>query len=96
MDREKFSETIRAFRNRQPFTPFTVAMVNGDRYEVDRPDILAVGEGLALLVAPGDVPVFLRPRRRQPRHRRPVRPRGRGWLMNTVPGTFGNGRGLPE
>ncbi|HEX3150885.1 MAG TPA: hypothetical protein VHR66_22595 [Gemmataceae bacterium] len=30
----------------------------GDRYEVDRPNILAVGEGVAILISPGGVPVF--------------------------------------
>lgn len=58
MDRETFTATIRAFRNRMPFRPFTVALLNGDRYEVDRPEILALGEGMAVLVAPGNVPVF--------------------------------------
>jgi hypothetical protein len=58
VDREMFTETIRAFRNRAPFKPFTVALVNGDRYEVDRPETLALGEGMAVLVAPGNVPVF--------------------------------------
>ncbi len=58
MDRATFAETIQAFRNRTPFRPFTVALVNGDRYEVDRPEIIAIGEGIAILVAPGDVPVF--------------------------------------
>ncbi len=58
MDRNTFTETIRALRNRTPFRPFTVALMNGDRYEVDRPETLAVGEGLAILIAPGGVPVF--------------------------------------
>jgi hypothetical protein len=58
MDRETFTATIRALRNRTPFKPFTVALVNGDRYEVDRPEVLALGEGIVILVAPGDVPVF--------------------------------------
>jgi hypothetical protein len=58
MDRETFTQTVRAFRNRMPFRPFTVALLNGDRYEVDRPDVLALGENVAILVAPGDVPVF--------------------------------------
>lgn len=61
MEREVFSATIRSFRNRIPFRPFTVALVNGDRYEVDRPEILAVGEGIAVLIAPGGVPVFFEP-----------------------------------
>ena len=58
MDRETFTATIRAFRNRAPFRPFTVSLVNGDRYEVDLPETLALGDGMAVLVAPGNVPVF--------------------------------------
>ena len=58
MDRGTFTTTIEALQNRRPFKPFTVALVNGDRYEVDRPNILAVGEGIAILIAPGGVPVF--------------------------------------
>ena len=40
MDRDTFSGTIGAFKHRIPFRPFTVAMVNGDRFEVDHPDAL--------------------------------------------------------
>ena len=58
MDRETFTETIRAFRNRTPFAPFTVVTVSGSRYEVDFPDALAVRDGLAIFVGPGRVPVF--------------------------------------
>ncbi len=58
MDRETFTATIGAFQNRRPFHPFTVALLNGDRYEVDRPDVLALGDGAAVLLAPGNVPVF--------------------------------------
>jgi hypothetical protein len=58
MDHDTFTATIRAFRNRMLFRPFTVALVNGGRYEVDRPETLALGEGLAVLVAPSNVPVF--------------------------------------
>ena len=56
MDRETFSNTIQAFKHRSPFQPFTVAMVNGDRLEVDQPDALAVRDGMALFAAPGNVP----------------------------------------
>lgn len=59
MDRESFTATIEALQNMRPFKPFTVTLVDGDRYEVDRPNILALGEGIAILVAPGDVQVFL-------------------------------------
>jgi hypothetical protein len=58
MNRDTFEETIRAFRNRVPFKPFTVATVSGKRHEVDFPDALAVREGLAIFVGPGRVPVF--------------------------------------
>jgi hypothetical protein len=58
MDRETFTETIRAFRNRTPFKPFTVVTVSGSRYEVDFPDALAVRDGQAIFVGPGRVPVF--------------------------------------
>ena len=58
MDRDTFTETIRAFRNRQPFKPFTVVTVAGNRHEVDFADALAVRDGVALFVGPGRVPVF--------------------------------------
>ena len=58
MDRETFAETIKAFKHRTPFQPFTVATVSGSRYDVDFPDALAVREGLAIFVGPGRVPVF--------------------------------------
>lgn len=58
MDRTVFSGALRAFRNRKPFRPFTVAMVNGDRFEVDHPEALAIRDGLALFAAPGNVPVI--------------------------------------
>jgi len=57
MDRDTFDATIRAFKHRSPFRPFSVAMVNGDRLEVDHPDALAFRDGTALFAAPGGVPV---------------------------------------
>ena len=35
MDWNTFDETIQAFKRRKPFRPFTVAMVDGDKLEVD-------------------------------------------------------------
>ena len=58
MDRETFTAPIGAFQARTPFRPFTVARVDGERYEVDRPNVLALGDGAAVLLAPGNVPVF--------------------------------------
>ena len=58
MDRETFTETIRAFKNRAPFRPFTVVTVSGNRHEVDHADALAVNDGVALFAGPGGVPVI--------------------------------------
>jgi hypothetical protein len=58
MDRDTFDVTLRTLKTSQPFRPFTVAMVNGDRLEVDDPDALAMRNGVALFVAPGRVPVW--------------------------------------
>ena len=52
-----FDETLAAFRKRAPFRPFTVALVNGDRFEVDHADALVVSDGVAIFVAPGGTPV---------------------------------------
>jgi hypothetical protein len=57
MDRNTFDSTIRTVKRRSPFRPFTVAMVNGDRLEVDHPDALAARDGVALFAGPGGVPV---------------------------------------
>jgi hypothetical protein len=57
MDRDTFDVTIRAFKHRTPFRPFAVAMVNGDKLEVDHPHALAVRDGVALFADPGGVPV---------------------------------------
>jgi hypothetical protein len=58
MDRETFDATIRAYRHRAPFRPFTVSLVNGERLEVDFPDALVVRDGVAVFVAPGGVPAI--------------------------------------
>lgn len=57
MDRDTFDGTIREFKHRTPFRPFTVAMVNGERLAVDHLDALALRDGVALFAAPGGVPV---------------------------------------
>ncbi len=56
MDRDTFDSTIRTFKHRTPFRPFTVSLVNGKRLAVDHPDALAVRDGVGLFVGPGGVP----------------------------------------
>ncbi len=58
MDRETFDATIRSFKHRTPFRPFTVALINGERLEVDFPDAMVVRDGVAAFVGPGGVPAI--------------------------------------
>lgn len=56
MDRETFDSTIRTFKQRTPFHPFTLSLVNGERLEVDHPEAIVVRDGVGLFVGPGGVP----------------------------------------
>jgi hypothetical protein len=58
MEVETFDGTLNAFKRRIPFKPFTVALVNGDRFEVDYPDAVVVRDGVAIYVAAGGVPII--------------------------------------
>jgi len=53
-----FDNTLTAFRRRLPFRPFTVVLVNGDRFEVDHQEALVVRDGVAVFVGHGGVPVL--------------------------------------
>ena len=48
VDRNTFDSTMRTFKHRTPFRPFTVSLVNGDRLEVDHSDALVVRDGVGL------------------------------------------------
>ena len=56
MQADHFDRTLNAFRTRVPYRPFTVALINGDRFEVDHPGALVVRDGVAVFVGPGGVP----------------------------------------
>ncbi len=55
---ETFSETVNSLCRRLPFKPFTVALLNGDRFEVDHPKAILVRDGVGVYVAPGGIPVI--------------------------------------
>lgn len=57
MDADLFDRTLTAFRRRVPFRPFTVALVNGDRFEVDHPEAVVIRRGVGLFIGPEGVPV---------------------------------------
>ena len=58
MEADNFDRTLVTFRSRSPFRPFTVALVNGDRFEVDHPDALIVRDGVAVYIGVGGIPVL--------------------------------------
>jgi len=58
MEAENFDRTLGAFKGRKPFRPFTVALVDGDRFEVDHPDAMVVRDGVAVYIRPGGAPVL--------------------------------------
>jgi len=58
MEIGNFDQTLQALQKRTPFRPFTVVLVNGDRFEVGYPAALAVRDGMTVYLAPGNVPVL--------------------------------------
>ncbi len=58
MDAGQFERSLRAFQRVSPFRPFTVALVNGDRFQVDHPEALVLRDGVAVFIAAGGVPTL--------------------------------------
>lgn len=58
MDQGNFDKTLNAFKQRRPFQPFTVALIDGDKFEVDYPDALVVRDGVAVYIGAGGTPVI--------------------------------------
>ena len=58
MEAEPFERSLRAFQLRTPFRPFTVVLVNGDRFQVDLPEALVLRDGVAVFIAAGGVPTL--------------------------------------
>ncbi len=58
MEVENFDRTLNAFRLRVPFKPFTVVMVNGDRFEVDHSGAFFARDGMSVFIAPGGTPIL--------------------------------------
>ena len=58
MNAEHFDRTLRAFQRRMPFKSFQVALVNGDRIEVDHPEALVVRGGLAVFISHDGTPTI--------------------------------------
>lgn len=58
MQVDHFDQTLNAFKNRKPFQPFTVVMVDGDRFEIDFPNALVVRDGMAVYISAGGAPIL--------------------------------------
>ena len=58
MTRGVFEETLGVLLDRRPFRPFTIALVNGDRFEVDHPRALSLRGGGAVYITPGSAPMI--------------------------------------
>jgi hypothetical protein len=58
MDTGEFERSLRAFQRRTPFRSFVVALVNGDRFQVDHPEALVLRDGVAVFIAAGGVPTL--------------------------------------
>jgi hypothetical protein len=58
MDTGQFERSLRAFQRRAPFRSFTVALVNGGRFQIDHPEALVLRDGLAVFIAAGGVPTL--------------------------------------
>lgn len=59
MRADEFTATVRVLTERRPFRPYTIVLVNGERYQIDYPLAISMGNGFAVHIAPGNVPVFL-------------------------------------
>ena len=53
-----FERTLRAFWRRKPFRSFTVALMNGDRVNVDHPEALVLRSGVAVFVSSDGTPTI--------------------------------------
>ena len=56
MDPNTLADTIAAFQRQSPFHPFTLAMNDGSRLEVDHPNAIVYRTGTGVFVGPGGVP----------------------------------------
>ena len=53
MTREDFADTITSLWRHRPFRPFTVELLTGQRFEVDRADAMIYRAGTAVFIGPG-------------------------------------------
>jgi hypothetical protein len=58
MESTQFERSLRAFQSQSPFRSFTVALVNGDRVQVDHPEALVIRGGTAVFISADGTPTL--------------------------------------
>ena len=59
MNSQDFETTIRAFQKKQPFRPYVVSLVSGERVHVDHPEALVTRARTAVYLGPrGEMSIF--------------------------------------
>ena len=58
MKMDEFDLTVETLKGVRPYRPFTIVLMNGDRYEIDHPGAISIREGFAIYIAPGKVPIY--------------------------------------
>ncbi len=58
MDIKQFERSLRTFQRQKPFRSFTVALVNGDRVQVDHPEAMVLRAGMAVFIAADGTPTL--------------------------------------
>jgi hypothetical protein len=58
VEADHLDQTLNILQKLNRFRSFTVALVTGDRFEVDHPDALVVRDGVAVCIGAGGFPVL--------------------------------------
>jgi hypothetical protein len=58
MEAPSFDLELRALARRQPFQPFTVEFVSGEKIEIDHPEALVFRKGVAVHIDVNEVPTL--------------------------------------
>ena len=56
LDPDTLAETLEAFQDQDPFHPFTLAMNDGSKLEIDHPRAVVYRNGRGVFLGPGGTP----------------------------------------
>jgi len=58
MTAENFDNIFQTLQRQHPFQVFTVELHGGERFEVDHANAMVVRDGVAVVLAPGGIPIW--------------------------------------